>query len=66
MFDYHWRAGLRPKAQAVMAALSGWLVPRGTTAWSSTATPTCSRSPSARAQTAQILNSIRDPQGIRP
>lgn len=28
--DYHWRAGLRPKAQAVMAALSSWLTPRGT------------------------------------
>jgi HK97 family phage portal protein len=30
LFDYHWRAGLRPKAQAVMAALSSWLTPRGT------------------------------------
>jgi HK97 family phage portal protein len=30
MFDYHWRAGLRPKAQTVMSALSGWLLPRGT------------------------------------
>ena len=30
IFDYHWRAGLRPKAQAVMAALSQWLLPRGT------------------------------------
>ena len=30
LFDYHWRAGLRPKAQTVMAALSGWLLPRGT------------------------------------
>lgn len=24
IFDYHWRAGLRPKAGAVMSALSGW------------------------------------------
>lgn len=31
VFDYHWRAGLRPKAGAVCSALSGWLVPRGTT-----------------------------------
>ena len=31
LFDYHWRAGLRPKAHAVMAALSAWLLPRGTT-----------------------------------
>lgn len=30
IFGYHWRSGLRPKAQAVMAALSGWLLPRGT------------------------------------
>jgi HK97 family phage portal protein len=28
--DYHWRAGLRPKAQAVMSAMSSWLTPRGT------------------------------------
>lgn len=31
LFDYHWRAGLRPKAATVMAALSQWLTPRGTT-----------------------------------
>jgi HK97 family phage portal protein len=30
VFDYHWRGGLRPKAQRVMLALSQWLVPRGT------------------------------------
>lgn len=30
IFDYHWRGGLRPKAQRVMLALSQWLVPRGT------------------------------------
>jgi HK97 family phage portal protein len=30
LFDYHWRAGLRPKASAVMAALSNWLLPAGT------------------------------------
>ncbi len=30
LFDYHWRAGLRPKAQIVMPALSQWLLPRGT------------------------------------
>jgi HK97 family phage portal protein len=30
IFDFHWRAGLRPKAATVMAALSGWLLPRGT------------------------------------
>jgi hypothetical protein len=31
VFDYHWRAGLKPKASRVMLALSQWLVPRGTT-----------------------------------
>jgi HK97 family phage portal protein len=30
IFDYHWRAGLRPKAADVMANLSGWLLARGT------------------------------------
>ena len=30
IFDYHWRGGLRPKAQRVMLALSQWLAPRGT------------------------------------
>ena len=31
LFDYHWRAGLRPKAQSVAAAVSAWALPRGTT-----------------------------------
>jgi len=30
LFDYHWRAGLRPKAQPVMSALSGWATFAGT------------------------------------
>jgi HK97 family phage portal protein len=30
LFDYHWRAGLRPKATDVTANLSGWLLPIGT------------------------------------
>ncbi len=30
VFDYHWRAGLRPKAQPVMSALSHWLTYPGT------------------------------------
>lgn len=29
LFDYHWRAGLRPKAETVMSALSNWLLPGG-------------------------------------
>jgi HK97 family phage portal protein len=31
VFDFHWRAGLRPKAQAFANALAGWLLPRGWT-----------------------------------
>jgi HK97 family phage portal protein len=31
LFDYHWRAGLRPMADHLMADLSGRLLPRGTT-----------------------------------
>lgn len=30
-YDYHWRAGLRPKAVPVMAALSQWALPQGET-----------------------------------
>lgn len=29
LFDFHWRAYLRPKASAVMTALSNWLLPSG-------------------------------------
>lgn len=32
LFDFHDRASLRPKAKAVMAALSGWALPRGQSA----------------------------------
>jgi hypothetical protein len=60
IFDFHWRAGLKPKAQTVMSALSGWLLPRGTRVElnrDSYVEP----APLIRAQTAQILNSIVDP-----
>jgi phage portal protein BeeE len=30
VYDFHWRGGLRPKAQRLLLALSGWLVPHGT------------------------------------
>ena len=62
LFDYHWRAGLRPKAQAVMAACRSGCC-RGAPRSRSTATRTSSPTRIARAQTAQILNNIRDPQG---
>lgn len=29
LFDYHWRAGLKPKVDPVVSALSGWALPRG-------------------------------------
>ena len=60
LFDYHWRAGLRPKAQAVMGALSGWLVPRGTIV-EVNRDAYIRPDPYARAQTYQILAGIIDP-----
>ena len=62
LFDYHWRAGLRPKAQAVMAGLSEWLLPRGS-AVELNRDAYVEPEPYQRAQTASILNNIRDPQG---
>jgi phage portal protein BeeE len=62
LFDYHWRAGLRPKAQAVMSALSEWSLPRGA-AVELNRDAYVEPEPYQRAQTAQILNNIRDPQG---
>jgi HK97 family phage portal protein len=62
LFSYHWRAGLRPKAQAVMAALSGWLLPRGTVV-ELNRDAYIQPEPYERAQTYQILSSIKDPQG---
>jgi HK97 family phage portal protein len=62
IFDYHWRAGLRPQAQTVMAALSGWLLPRGTRV-EVNRDAYVQPEPYTRAQTAEILNRIRDDQG---
>jgi phage portal protein BeeE len=62
LFDYHWRASLRPKATAVMGALSGWLLPRGTSV-ELNRDAYVQPEPLARAQTAQILNNIRDDMG---
>jgi phage portal protein BeeE len=60
LFDFHWRAGLRPKAQAVMAALSGWALPRGTSV-EVNRDAYVEPEPLQRAQTAQILAGIVDP-----
>ena len=58
-FDFHWRSGLRPKAQAVMAALSAWTLPRGT-AVELNRDAYVEPEPLERAQVAQIYSSIRD------
>jgi HK97 family phage portal protein len=62
LFDHHWRAGLRPKAQAVTSALSYWALPRGTTV-EVNRDAYVQPPPLERAQTAQILNSIVDKLG---
>src|SRR3954467_14976014 len=59
-FDYHWRAFLRPRAQFVMSALSGWVIPRGTRV-EVNRDAYIQPEPLQRAQTAQILNGIVDP-----
>jgi hypothetical protein len=59
-FDMHWRAGLRPKAQRVMSALSGWALPRGTQV-ELNRDEYVAAEPLERAQTAQILFGIVDP-----
>jgi HK97 family phage portal protein len=65
IYDYHWRGGLRPIAQTVMAALSGWLLPRGTRV-ELNRDEYVQPGPLERAQTAQILNSIVDPSTGKP
>jgi HK97 family phage portal protein len=65
IFDYHWRAGLRPKAQTLMAALSGWALPRGTTV-EVNRDAYVQPDPYTRAQTAQILHGIVDEQTKQP
>jgi HK97 family phage portal protein len=65
IFDFHWRAGLRPKATAVMSAFSNWVVPRGTRV-ELNRDSYIQPEPLERAQTAQILNGIVDPQTGQP
>jgi HK97 family phage portal protein len=64
-FDMHWRSGLRPKAQKVMAALSAWALPRGTVV-ELNRDEYVAAEPLERAQTAQILNAIVDPRTGQP
>jgi len=65
LFDYHWRSGLRPKAQTVMSALSGFLLPRGTRV-ELNRDEYVQPGPKERAETAAILNGIVDPVTGQP
>jgi len=60
IYDFHWRAYLRTKAQPVMSALSQWLLPRGTRV-ELNRDEYIQPEPLQRAQTAQILHGITDP-----
>ena len=64
-FDQHWRWGLSPMAQTVMAALSGFLLPRGTRV-ELNRDEYVRPEPLQRAQTYQILAGIIDPVTGRP
>jgi HK97 family phage portal protein len=57
LFDYHWRAGLKPKADRLMSSLAGWLTPRGT-GLEVNRDEYVRPGPLERAQTWQILISI--------
>jgi phage portal protein BeeE len=65
LFDYHWRAGLRPKASKVMPALSAWLTPRGTSI-ELNRDEYVRPGPLERAQTWEILNRIVNPTTGEP
>jgi HK97 family phage portal protein len=57
LFMYRWRAGLKPLAASVMAALSGWALPRGTTV-ELNRDEFIAPSPLERAKTAEIWHNI--------
>jgi HK97 family phage portal protein len=62
LFDYHWRAGLRPKAEMVMNGLSAWALPRGTRV-ELNRDAYIAPEPLVRAQIAATLHAIQDPLG---
>lgn len=62
VFVFHWRASLSPKTDAIVDALSTWLLPRGTSLELNRDEYTKSEL-LERAQTYQILNGIVDPDG---
>jgi len=61
LFAYHWRDGLKPKANQMMRALSGWALPRGTEL-ELNRDAYIQPGPYERAQTAQIYFNLVDPQ----
>lgn len=61
--EQHWQAGLKPMAQTIMSAMSEWALPRGTRV-EVNRDAYVQPEPLQRAQTAQILNAIRDEQGV--
>jgi HK97 family phage portal protein len=65
LLNFHWRAHLRTRAQAVMATLSQFLLPRGTSI-ELNRDEYIAASPYERAQTYQILASIIDPVTGQP
>lgn len=65
IYEFHWRVGLRPKANAIMSALSNWLLPRGTSV-ELNRDAYVAADPHTRAMTYQLLNSIVDPVTGQP
>ena len=59
IFDFHWRATLRPMANTVASAMSAWLLPRGTR-MEFNRDEYVRPGMYERAQTYEILNRIRD------
>lgn len=62
IFDFHWRATLRPMAHTVASAMSAWLLPRGTRL-EFNRDEYVRPSMYERAQTYEILNRIKDEHG---
>ena len=59
IFDYHWRSGLRPLAQTLMAGLSNWALPRGVSV-EVNSDAYVRPDPQARALIYQTMNNTRD------
>lgn len=62
IYDFHWRAYLKPRAQVAMSALSWWALPRGTHV-ELNRDAYVQPGPLERAQTSQILHGIVEVDG---